>query len=48
MEADDNEENDRKCEELLQKLHELLQRLPPANYYTVVRLLTHLRRLVLP
>jgi len=43
-EADDNEENDRKCEELLQKLHELLLRLPPANYYTVSRLLTHLRR----
>eukprot|EP00794_Sanderia_malayensis_P007744 gene7744-8585_t len=39
-----DDDNDSKCEECLKKLHGCVQKLPHANYYTVVRLFQHLRR----
>ena len=41
-----NEENDRKCEDILKRLHECILKLPRANYFTVLRLFKHLRRFV--
>ncbi|XP_065069336.1 rho GTPase-activating protein 45-like [Rhopilema esculentum] len=43
-EVEYDEDNDVKCENIIRRLHECVLKLPHANYFTLVRLMKHLKR----